>query len=333
MSRKNILEKPIESPKCEFLDDGVDPDTLHFISSLIDQNSELASKLKHVESLLKIATQSVNEAKRQLATAKAEAERIIAEANQTAAEVAKEKLSSATQLAQQIVEEAEGVQRRAEVDSKRMISEVKQVDEAAKKQAEEIMNAAAAQAASTRALAEHEAHKILVDATKTDKEEALNVRKEAEQTLGSGKKLGDSETIESFAEIHNRLHAAQGVVGQKHDITTLGPEPSVEEEIPVLYEGTVDLLVQPPITINGVSKLLTHLKQIHGIGILDLKQSSNRSICVKLLVRARAPLLSILKEMPEVDRVNAPSRQVEKVAAVRSVSVTMREVKPWYRSH
>jgi F0F1-type ATP synthase membrane subunit b/b' len=342
MLRENLFESYIESQKHEFFNDGVDPDTLHFISSLIDQNAELVNKLEQVESLLNLMTQRVSEVERQLETAKVEAERIIAEANQTAAKETQDKLSAATQQAQQIVEEAKEIKRRAEVESNKMISETRQLAEAAKRQAEGIMNAAAAQADSTRALAKQEAYKTLVDATKMAEEEAFRIRKKAEQMPGSNKKLRHSELIEPSEEIHNRLYAVQEVVGHKQAINTLRQEPTVKEEDLVLYEGAVDLLVQPPITIDNVSKLVTHLKHTRGIDILNLKQSPNRGVCIRLRMRTRVPLLRIIKEAPEVEEVKAPlggtdrmalSRRVGKVADGRSVSVRMRRVKPWYRSH
>ena len=52
-----------------------DADTLSFINSLIDQNSELAFKLQQVDALKKLAED-------QSETARAEAEKIISEAKQ-----------------------------------------------------------------------------------------------------------------------------------------------------------------------------------------------------------------------------------------------------------
>jgi len=342
MSHKNIMEKPFGGLKNEFPGNGTDPDTMHFIYSLIEQNSELAARLEQADSRLKLAEELVREAARKLDITRAESQIIIDEAYQTAAKVTQEKLSSATQQAQQIVKEAEAVKSRAEVESNRMISEARQLAEAAKKQAHEIVNSAAAQADSTRALAKQEADKILVDTTKIAEEQALHIRNEAAKMLENSKGLIHSEPVEKFEQIHNRLHSVQDVVGQKQVEATLVQGPGSEEKKPVFYEGAIELLIKPPITTNNVSGLLTHLKQIRGIGIVELKKSSDHGVCVKLLVRSRVPLLNILKEAPEVEEVypalrkdgnKATSRQTAEAAAARSISVTMRQLTPWYRSH
>jgi len=87
-------------------------DVFLFISSLIDQNSDLAGKLEQIDTLMKLAEE-------QAETARAEAERIIAEAKQIAERSAQEKVSIAQQQAQEII-------RAAEEQADRIISEAKQ---------------------------------------------------------------------------------------------------------------------------------------------------------------------------------------------------------------
>jgi len=103
-----------------------DADTLSFINSLIDQNSELASKLQQIDTIRK-------RAEHQSETARAEAEKIISEAKQIAEQSAQEKVSTAQRKAQEII-------RAAEEQASRIISEAKQKAEAVEWQARQIVN-------------------------------------------------------------------------------------------------------------------------------------------------------------------------------------------------
>ena len=94
-------------------------DVLLFISSLIDQNSDLMSKLEQIDTLMKLAEE-------QAETARAEAGRIIAEAKQIAEQSAQEKVSIAQQQAQVII-------KAAEEQARKIIAEARQKAEAASK--------------------------------------------------------------------------------------------------------------------------------------------------------------------------------------------------------
>src|SRR4030042_2636610 len=74
-------------------------DVLLFINSLMEQNSELAGKLEQAESLIKLALKGASDAAQQVESARAEADKIIDEAERIAECNAREKISSAEQQA------------------------------------------------------------------------------------------------------------------------------------------------------------------------------------------------------------------------------------------
>lgn len=71
--------KVIEKNKSETAIDALSDDISAFINSLIEQNSELVTKLEHVDSLKELADKTVLEARKEAESMKAEAERRAAE--------------------------------------------------------------------------------------------------------------------------------------------------------------------------------------------------------------------------------------------------------------
>ncbi|MCX5994556.1 MAG: hypothetical protein NTV59_00935, partial [Chloroflexi bacterium] len=89
MSRMSSKANDTLRQDSRLITNGLDEaDILSFISSLIDQNSGLASKLEQIDTLMKLAEE-------QAETARAEAERIITEAKQIAERSTQEKVSIA----------------------------------------------------------------------------------------------------------------------------------------------------------------------------------------------------------------------------------------------
>jgi cell division septum initiation protein DivIVA len=121
-------------------------DILSFISSLIDQNSDLVRKFEQIDVLMKLAEGQVE-------TARAEAEKIITEAKQTAEQTSQEKVSTAQQKAQELI-------RAAEEQASRIISEAKQKAEGVEWQARQILNAAKEKAEKETLLIRQEAQQL-----------------------------------------------------------------------------------------------------------------------------------------------------------------------------
>jgi hypothetical protein len=79
----------------------------------------------------------------------------------------------------------------------------------------------------------------------------------------------------------------------------------------VLYRGSVELLIRPPVTMREGLKLHKELTRNEQIKVLDIHGSADRGMIMKLLVRADTPLIDLLQEQPAIRNVGcvaAPAR-------------------------
>jgi cell division septum initiation protein DivIVA len=260
----------------ELITNGLDDaDMLSFINSLIDQNSGLASKLEQIDTLMKLAEE-------QAGTGRAEADRIITEAKQIAEQSAQEKVSTAQQKAQEII-------RAAEEQANRIISEANQKAEAVKWQAQEILNAAK---------------------EKTEKE-ALIIRQEAQQLRLKGKPLSEGQLKETSQTDLMKSHSHSEGREVKQAIPPSGPEDGAKEETPGLYDGTVELVLPPPIAPARLLKFGRQLRHTRQIRVVGLNGSLTQGIRIRLFLRARIPLLKVLEAIPEVERVSGELKKAD----------------------
>jgi vacuolar-type H+-ATPase subunit H len=243
-------------------------DVLLFISSLIDQNSDLASKLEQIDTLMKLAEE-------QAETARAEAERIITEAKQIAERRAQEKVLIAQQQAQEII-------RAAEEQADRVISEAKQKAEAVKWQALGIINAAKEKA----------------------EKEALLIRQEAEQLRVKSEPLPEGELKETSEADPKKSHSNPGGIEVRQAVPLSGQEGKDKDKSSALYDGNVELVIPPPIAPDRLLKLGRQLRHTRQIRVLSLKGSLVQGIRIRLLLRTPVPLIEILEAIPEVDKVS-----------------------------
>lgn len=125
-------------------------DVLLFVSSLIEQNSELMVELEQAESLIKLIVEGAQDAARQVESARAEIDRIASEARLLSEKTTHEQLSAAEEQAQSILksarERAEAILRAAQDEASRIAFEARQQIGAAKRQAKQIVDAAEAEA-------------------------------------------------------------------------------------------------------------------------------------------------------------------------------------------
>ena len=259
----------------------LDGEVASFITSLIDQNAELAEKLDHIDSLTELAEKTVIEAGKEAERIKAEAEK---EANASVAD---------------IVARAEG---RANVEAHRIIAEAKQRSEDS-----------------------------IAEVQKKAEEEALLIRKEAEQLLASSKQTAESPARVS-EELCARLNSDARIKAASMEEENESPEPPepeaaicvqlnvfaekpVEEpscskeewdenESPAAYDDFVDLVLPPPISLDQMLKVHKHLKRNPGVKILDLKGSLHRGLWIRFIVQAHTPLLSVFEALSEVEKVS-----------------------------
>lgn len=276
-------DAPGQEPK--LITNGLDEaDILSFISSLIDQNSDLASKLEQIDTLMKLAEE-------QAETARAEAERIITEAKQIAERSAQEKVSIAQQQAQ-------GIIKAAEEQANRIIAEVRQKAEAAKWQAQEIINAAKEKA----------------------EKEALLIRQEAEQLRVKSKTLSEGELKETSETGPKKSHSDSGSIEVRQAVPLSGQEGKDKDKNSALYDGNVELVIPPPIAPDRLLKLGRQLRHTPQIRALSLKGSLVQGVRIKLFLRARIPLLNILKAIPEVEKVSGGLKKANETHHTRQIS-------------
>jgi len=225
MLRRDGKVREIWGRKFKIVRDGLDEaEVFAFVGRLIEQNSELSSRLEHVDSLKRLAENAVIEAAKQAESikietseeanqkakgiiiqaeeqTKAEAERIIAEAEQSSLD----RIAASEQLAQDMLKAAE---EEARARAERIIAEA---EEKARAQAERIITEAEQQAKAQaeeqtkaeaeRIIAEAEQNsldriRIIVEAKGKIEEEAALIGQETEHPLPASRKIAESEIRE-----------------------------------------------------------------------------------------------------------------------------------------
>ena len=244
-----------------------------------------------------------------------EANMIITEAKQNALAVEQQ----AQSMLAAAVEKAESIKTNAEKKANRIISE-------SKERAEDLVNA-------RMASAEKEAQSILEGAKAKAEEEAHLIKQKSEQLLKRSKRISEGEIKEKLKRVY------QGLLSGLEDIeetiampTELGgrdlepakPEavahakaesktkesqkqiPPSEEKVevkegPALYEGTVELVIPPPLGLDRMLQLHKHLRNIPNIEVLNLGVSADKSITIRVTLENPTPLRKILEELSEVE--------------------------------
>jgi len=252
-----------------------DADILSFIKNLIDQNSDLAGQLEQIDSLMKLVGE-------QSEAARAEAERIIAEAKQMAEQSAHEKVSTAQQKAQEII-------RAAEEQAGKIASEARQKAEAVEWQALQILHATK---------------------EKVEKE-ALLIKQEAEQLQLKSKPPSEDQPKETSRANPGKSHSTSENLMGRPAIPPSVPEGKAKEELPELYDGTVELVLPPPVAPTRLLKFGRQLRHTRQIRITSLKGSLSQGIRIRLFLRTRIPLLKVLEAIPEVDEVSGELKKAD----------------------
>ncbi len=220
METTNKKMENIAVPKFKTVKNGLDPkEVLAFINAIMAETKEIASQLKYIDSLKRLAEKTVIEAHEQADSikieilneandkanaiiseaekkAKAEAAEVIAEAELKSEQSALEKINAAKQESQAIIrvaeEKAETIKRIAEQEAEKII-------EGAKEQGEHLVN-------QSRELAEKEAQVvergIIKEAQERAEQEAQAIKKRAEQQIERSKRKAESELKEKFKEVY-----------------------------------------------------------------------------------------------------------------------------------
>ncbi len=86
-----------------------------------------------------------------------------------------------------------------------------------------------------------------------------------------------------------------------------------QKERPVPNEGTAELVINPPVDLGKMERLLNRLTKSGQIRVLDLEGSKGKGIRVKLFSRNIARLPNILVALPEIEKVSDLPRKVAKI--------------------
>jgi len=222
-----------------------------------------------------------------------------------------------------------------------------------KSEAEKEANASVADIVATAAeRANLEAHRIIAQAKqgsedsmaevqKKAEQEALLMRKEAEQPLASSKQTAQNPGTVS-EELCARLNNDARIKAASMEEEDKSPEPPeteadicvqlnvfvekpVEEpscskeegddnESPAQYDDFVDLALLPPITLDEMLKVHKHLKRNPGVKVLDLKGSLHRGLWIRFIVQAHTPLLNVFEALSEVGKLSYEVIEVGKIS-------------------
>ena len=237
MLRRDGKVREIWGRQFRIVRDGLDEtEVFAFVGRLIEQNSELSSRLEHLDSLKRLAENAVIEANKQAESikietseeanqkakgiiiqaeeqTKAEAERIIAEAEQSSLD----RIAASEQLAQDMLKAAE---EEARAQAERIIAEA---EEKARAQAERIITEAEQQAKAqaeeqTKAEPEiiiAEAEQNSLDRISAAEQLAQDMLEAAEEKAEEIKRLGEEEASRIIVEAKGKIEEEAALIGQE----------------------------------------------------------------------------------------------------------------------
>ena len=293
-----------------------------------------------------------------LKTAEEQAESIKSNADNEANSIiteAKQNAMAAEQQAQSMLtaaeEMAESIKANAEKKANKIVSE-------AKERAEDLVNARAASA-------EKEAQSIFEEAKAKAEEEAHLIKQKSEQLLKRSKRISEGEIKEKLKRVYQGLLSSlEGIdetialpieegkesepakpelivhakAERKTKESPKQPPPSEEKvavkESPALYQGTVELVIPPPLGLDRMLQMHKHLRNIPNIEVLNLGVSADKSITIRVMLENPTPLRSILEDLPEVETVadapqdaemTTPTKKTGERTPVKRIIVTTKK--------
>lgn len=105
---------------------------------------------------------------------------------------------------------------------------------------------------------------------------------------------------------------------EPQDEPSLGQEQERQEDSLVVYDGTVEIAIVPPVSLYRMLRLHEHLRAIPQIQVLNLGGSVDRGITIRLIVEGPSPLIGILRDLPEVHRASDESQESDKIVPARA---------------
>ena len=298
------------------------------------------------------------QAQEALKVSEEKAESIKINANDEANRITAEAKQNATTIEQQAQEVIKAAEQKAESIKINAEKKVNKIIAEAKQRAEDLVNARTASA-------EKEAQSILEEAKTKAEEEASLIKQKSEQLLKRSRRITESEIKEKLKRVYQGLLSSLEDIEETTVISTeegkdtevAKPEPIVhakaegkakesqkqlppsEEKVeskeePTLYEGTVELVIPPPIGLDRMLQLHKHLRNIPNIEVLNLGVSADKSITIKVTLEDPTPLRSILEGLPEVEMATdapqdatmaIPTKKTGERAPVKRIIVTTKK--------
>lgn len=276
------------------------------------------------------AEKIISKAKQEAGVIEQQAQKIIKSAEDKAQAITANANDEANEIIAKAKQEAAGVEEKAQAIITSAEKKAEEILTEANEKGEEIIR-------TKTAVARKEAQGILKDAKKKAVEEVELIKHEAEQLLVKSKKVAQIEIKEKLKKAYQELLADLDTIKETESIPTLVEdkiseqskseatisEPAEtqivdiqavvsaikgEKEGAPLYQGTVELLIPPPLGLDRMLQLHKHLRNIPNVEVLNLGVAADKSITIRVVVENPIPLCSILEELPEVEKVTESSQ-------------------------
>ena len=238
----------------------------------------------------------------------------------------------ANEIIEAALRRAEEVRTSADEETRSVLAEARHKAEAAERKAQEILGEAEAQVDAIRVVAEEEARRLIAGVRRQAQAEARALGRQTEEKARESGSPNEGEPRHAGHSAQQGFLALNGcrLVPQWPeeesvvDCTPTAQTASVavmEETAPAqqaapdggvprandaraLFEGTVELTIVPPISLDRVLRLHKRLRRIPEVKVLGTTGSAGRGMSIRLQLQARTRLLDILKRLPEVSDVS-----------------------------
>jgi DNA-binding response OmpR family regulator len=94
-------------------------------------------------------------------------------------------------------------------------------------------------------------------------------------------------------------------------------EKTKENEYFDLYDGTIELAMLPPVSLQQMLQVHQHLRHVQQMNVLNLGGSVDKGITIRVYLETPIPLLKILSDLPDVERASAESAEPESIIPTR----------------
>jgi len=89
------------------------------------------------------------------------------------------------------------------------------------------------------------------------------------------------------------------------------------KEALALYNGTIELAILPPVSLQQILQLHEHLRPITQMNVLNLGGSVDKGITIRICIATPIPLLKILRDLPEVEKASDELEETERIVPAR----------------